>query len=565
MTISVSSLPFVRSASGIASGNVVVGEKRLTIDDVANVARHHVQVHLSQKEEVQSRVLASREYIDNAVKNGKPIYGVTTGFGGMANQAIASEEVAELQSNLIWFLKAGAGKRLPDADVRAAMLLRVNALMQGASGIRPELIERLTTFLNAGVTPHVCEFGSIGASGDLVPLAHITGAAIGLDESFTVDYNGREMSALQALEMLELEPIDLLAKEGLAMTNGTSVMTGIASLCVRDAKVLLSLGMGAHALMLQGLGGTNQSFHPFIHQLKPHFGQRWSAQKMIELLEGSGLSRDELDGTHDNRGHELIQDRYSLRCLPQYIGPIADGILDVAQQMEVELNSVTDNPLIDIEKDSSYHCGNFLGQYVGVGMDRVRHLLGLLAKHLDVQIALLVAPEFSGGLTPSLVGNTERKVNMGLKGLQIAGNSLMPLLTFYGNSIADRYPTHAEQFNQNVNSQGFASANLARTAIEIFHQYMAISLMFSVQAVDLRTHLIAGHYNSPELLSPATLPLYNAVREIIGKPASDDRPYIWNDCDQALNEHIALIAADIATEGKIVMAVKDTLSSLSTI
>ncbi|MGK7927271.1 MAG: histidine ammonia-lyase [Spirulina sp.] len=565
MTISVSSLPFIRSASGVASGNVIVGEKRLSINDVANVARHQVQVHLSQKEEVRSRVRASREYIADAVKNGKPIYGVTTGFGGMANQAIAPEEATELQNNLVWYHKVGAGKRLPIADVRAAMLLRINALMQGASGIRLEIIERLANFLNAGITPHVREFGSIGASGDLTPLAYIAGAIAGMDDRYTSDYNSRELTAGQALEMLELSPIRYLPKEGLAMMNGTSVMAGIATLCVRDAKVLLSLGMGVHALMIQGLGGTNQSFHPFIHQLKPHFGQRWSAQKAIELLDGSGLSRDELDGRHDYRGNELIQDRYSLRCLPQYIGPIADGLLDVSQQMEVELNSVTDNPLIDLEAGSSYHCGNFLGQYVGVGMDRVRHLLGLLAKHIDVQIALLVAPEFNGGLSPSLAGNTERKVNMGLKGLQITGNSLMPLLTFYGNSIADRYPTHAEQFNQNVNSQGFASANLTRTAIEICHQYMAVALMFGVQAVDLRTHAIAGHYNAPELLSPATLPLYEAVREVIGKPASGDRPYVWDDFDQFLDEHIALIAADIAREGKIVNAMSATLASLSSI
>jgi phenylalanine ammonia-lyase len=152
---------------------------------------------------------------------------------------------------------------------------------------------------------------------------------------------------------------------------------------------------------------------------------------------------------------------------------------------------------------------------------------------------------------------------MGLKGLQIAGNSLMPLLTFYGNSIADRYPTHAEQFNQNVNSQGFAFCQPCPHRHRNFHQYMAISLMFAVQAVDLRTHTVAGHYLAPELLSPATLPLYNAVREVIGKPATGDRPYIWNDCDQSLNEHIAAIAADIATEGQIVNAVKQTLSSLS--
>jgi phenylalanine ammonia-lyase len=542
--------------------NVTVGNRRLSIEEVARVARCGTKVRLNDESDIAERVQASCDYIANAVESGKPIYGVTTGFGGMANTDIAPEEATSLQNNLIWFLKAGAGPKLPTACVRAAMLLRINSHLQGASGIRLELIKRMIAFLNAEVTPHVYELGSIGASGDLVPLAQITGALIGLDESFTVDFKGREMPAIQALEILDLPRIDLRPKEGLAMVNGTSVMTGIAANCVRDSQVILALAMGTHALMIQGLSGTNQSFHPFIHKLKPHLGQVWAASKMVELLAGSCLNRDELDGENDDRGYQPIQDRYSLRCLPQYMGPIVDGIAEIAQQIEVEINSVTDNPLIDTENQASYHGGNFLGQYIGVGMDRLRYLLGLLAKHLDVQIALLAAPEFNNGLSPSLVGNTSRKVNMGLKGLQIAGNSIMPLLTFYGNSIADRFPTHAEQFNQNINSQGFASANLGRRSIELFQQYMAISLMFAVQAVDLRTHQVAGHYDARECLSPLSLPLYKAVRDVVGQPPNAEKSYIWNDNEQSLDIHIAMIAADIAKEGRIVQAVNPILSSL---
>lgn len=551
-------LPFTKNSAS----PVIVGDKSLTIDDVISVARHGTQVLLTDNAQVLQGVQASCDYISHAVENAQPIYGVTSGFGGMAHVVISSEQASELQTNLIWFLKAGAGRRLPLADVRAAMLLRVNSHLYGASGIRLELIQRMETFLNAGVTPHVYEFGSIGASGDLVPLSYITGALIGLDPSFTVDFNGEEMDAPTALCRLGLPQLQLLPKEGLAMMNGTSVMTGIAANCVYDAKVLLALAISVHALDIQGLYGTNQSFHPFIHKYKPHPGQLWAAEQMISLLTGSHLIRDELDGKHEYRGQELIQDRYSLRCLPQYLGPIVDGLLQITKQIEQEINSATDNPLIDAQNQASYHGGNFLGQYVGMGMDHLRYYMGMLAKHLDVQIALLVSPEFNNGLPPSLVGNKERKVNMGLKGLQISGNSIMPLLTFYGNSIADRYPTHAEQFNQNVNSQGFMSASLTRRSVEIFQQYMAIALIFGVQAVDLRTHKITGHYDARTCLSPATVELYTAVRNVVGQPPTSARPYIWNDNEQSLDQHIALISADIAAGGLIVQAVNDILSSL---
>ena len=196
-----------------------------------------------------------------------------------------------------------------------------------------------------------------------------------------------------------------------------------------------------------------------------------------------------------------------------------------------------------------------LVDFIGVAMDQLRYYLGLLAKHLDVQIAILVAPEFNNGLSGSLVGNPNRRVNMGLKGLQISGNSIMPLLTFFGNSLVDRFPTHAEQFNQNINSQGFGSANLARQSIAAFQQYIAGALMFGVQAVDLRSRLVAGHYDARRCLSPATLPLYEALREIVRRPPSADRPYIRNDNEQSLSDHIQRIAADIAACGRIPAAV----------
>ena len=541
---------------------IIIGKQSLTIDQVVQVACYGTKVQITNQEGVLQRVNQSCDYIAKAVTSGEAIYGVTSGFGGMANVVISPEHSQELQNNLMLYHKVGAGERLSLADVRAGMLLRAHSHLYGASGIRLELIRRIETFLNAGVTPHVKEFGSIGASGDLTPLAYITGSLVGLNDHYTVDFKGKEMTAPEALKCLGLSPLELLPKEGLAMMNGTAIMTGVAANCCYDARVLLALSMFAHALAIQGLQGTNQSFHPFIHQHKPHPGQIWAAQQMLNLIADSGLIRNELDGSHEYRGEQPIQDRYSLRCLPQYMGPIVDGIRATIQQIETEINSVTDNPLIDFENQASYHGGNFLGQYIGTGMDNLRYNLGLLAKHLDVQIAMLAMPEFNNGLSASLVGNPERSVNMGLKGLQITGNSIMPLLTFYGNSLVDRFPTHAEQFNQNINSQGFGSANLTRRSIKIFQQYIAIALMFGVQAVDLRTYKVVNHYDASQCLSPATRDLYLSIKQVVGKLPSTKRPYVWNDNEQALDEHIALISADIAAGGQIVQAMTLVIYSL---
>lgn len=535
----------------------------LRIADLIRVTRGKAPVAISADPLVQERVKASADFILHAVENDQPIYGVTSGFGAMAWKSISKEQAVELQNNIPWFHKVGTGNRIPGEDVRGAMLLRMNSHLRGASGIRMSMVERMATFLNRGATPHVYEFCSIGASGDLSPLAYITASLIGLDDAWKVDYQGQEVGARTLVNELGIGTETLGPKEGLAMVNGTSVMTAIAAGCVHDMQNLLALSFGAHSLLFQGLSATNQSFHPFIHEHKPLPGQVSAAQVMLQLLQGSALIADELEGQHEFRGGEQpIQDRYSLRCLPQYMGPIVDGIRQIAGQIEIEMNSATDNPLVDHARGHTYHGGNFLGQYVGVGMDQLRYHMALLAKHLDIQIAMAAIPAFSNGLSAMLVGNTERKVNGGLQSLQICANCIMPQLMFYGNSLVSHYPSHAEGFNQNINSQGYGSANLTRRAVEIFQHYIAVALIFGVQASELRTKLALGHYDAQAALSPLSRDLYRAVYKVIGVEPSANKALVWNDYEQQIDQYLARIVADLKADGVIVQSMQPIRSLL---
>lgn len=533
----------------------------LTIEKVVAVARYGVSISHPNPAAL-ARVADSANFIGSAIHNGTPIYGVNTGFGGMSNIAIDDADLVELQNNLLRFLNVGAGDYLSADDVRAAMLLRANSHLRGVSGVRQELIDRLITFLNKGATPLVRDLGSIGASGDLAPLATIAGAVVGADPCFKVAWNGKTMDCLTALAHMDLKPMVLAPKEGLAMVNGTSVMTGIAANCLYDARRLVGLSLSFHALAIQALLGSDQSFHPFIHHHKPHPGQLLTARIMLAQLKGSSMCRHGLEANHSVMDGQPTQDRYSLRCLPQFLGPVLDCLSQARRTLEIEMNSANDNPLIDVENRLSLHSGNFLGQYVAVSMDHLRYCLGLMAKHVDSQIALLVSPEFNGGLPASLVGNPARKVNMGLKGLQIAANSIMPLVSFYGMPIADRFPTHAEQFNQNINSQGFNAATLARKSLRALEAYVAMALVFGVQAVSLRAHQLTGSHDPRPLLSEHSGALYDAIFTVLGPFQVLDRPLIWNDDEQSLEEIVQCLQADIAADGHIIRAVTDVITQL---
>lgn len=522
----------------------------LTIADIKAVSAGS-KVALSEDKVVRERIEKSRKVIQDGVARGEQIYGVTTLFGGMADVYVGPDKLEDVQKLALWQHKSTTGPRLPDTDVRAAMLLRVNSLIKGASGVRMEIIERYITFLNEGVHPHMYQRGSIGASGDLVPLSYIAGAIMGLDKAYQVDWNGETLDSHAALARLGLEPLALQPKEGLALNNGTGACTGVAGNAAARALDLTALALGVHALYAQALLSTDQSFHPFIHAVKPHSGQVWTAREMLKLVDGSKVIRNEAAGDRDGRIGALIQDRYSLRCLPQYVGPIIDGLANAARQVTVEANCANDNPLIDPDSGEIFHTGNFLAQYTGVAMDQMRYFIGLLAKHIDTQIALLMTPEFSYGLNASLVGNAQSGQNVGLKSLQIGGNSMMPLISFFGQSIVDRFPTHAEQFNQNINSQAMNSANLARETLDVLEHYLSVALICGVQAVELRSKLIADTYDARAILSPATTPLYVAARTAAMSAPQADRPLHWEDLEEFIQPKVEGVLADVSAGGSI--------------
>jgi phenylalanine ammonia-lyase len=525
----------------------------LSLENIYSIACENQRVKLTDDAVILQKIKESQEYIENAIiGNNKIIYGVTTNYGGMANFEVSPAEQELLQENLIWGHKCQLGEPLPIAMIRAGMLLRANSLIKGVSGIRQEVIERIIRFLNNDMTPVIKEYGSIGASGDLIPLSYIAGAIIGLDTSFKLYYQNNIINALEALKILKLFPIKLRPKEGLALINGTSMMTGVASICAVKAKRQFKLTQYIHAFFIQALNGSSEPFHPFVHHQKPHSGQMDVAKKMLELLQGSKFIINNTDDLSRKYHNKLIQDRYSLRCLPQYMGVVQEGLEIIENKITIEANSANDNPLIDTTHQISYHQGNFYGGYIADTMDNLRHYLALLAKHIDVQISLLVTPEFSNGLSASLYGNKEGTIKHGLKGLQICGNSIVPVLLFLGNHIAHLYMTHAEQHNQNINSQGFASANLAIKSVDLFEKYLAIALMFAVQAISIRCYEEFQHFDARIGLSKKLIPLYEAIYAIVGKEISRDTAFINQNHEQSMDDDLEKIISDLKTnDGKI--------------
>ncbi len=526
----------------------------LSAMDIHKVA--HGQVKVSLPNHLKSNVQAAYRHLQQAVQNGETIYGVTTNFGGMAKQNISSEYASFIQENLLKGLKCGVGKRLPVIHVRAAMLILANALSKGVSGIRFELIERIILFLNADITPIIYDCGSIGASGDLIPMSYIAGCIIGLSSDYKLlTGSGKKINALSALKQLGLKPLTLHPKEGLALVNSTAMMTGIAINCVEQFKFLFELSLTINAFFFQALQGNIQSLDPFVHQCKPHPGQIFVAAQMRELLSDSKFVANH---SKKNKKASLVQDRYSIRCLAQYLGVIADGLGMISKHAEIEANSATDNPLIDESQGKIFHSGNFLGEYIGVGMDQLRYYLGLLIKYLDVQIAMLVSPEFNNGLPDSLHVDENNPVKFGLKGLQICANSLMPLILHQANPIAPLYPTHAEQFNQNINSQGFSSAVLAWKALDLAKSYLSISLIFAIQAVDLRCHEELGNYNTCDYLSPSLTALYETVYKLIGAKPNSERPLINSKNPLSIDQYIKHLYNDLSLyKGELFQAISD--------
>jgi histidine ammonia-lyase len=448
----------------------------LTIGDVWDVAVDRRPVALSARG--RERAAAARAFLETQV--GDHTYGVNTGFGRFVSESIPPEQAAELQLRLLRSHACGVGERYPDEVVRAAMLLRANTLAKGYSGARVETIELLVSMLVAGVVPHVPSRGSVGASGDLAPLAHLALPLVGEGEA-TVE--GRTLKGAEALDAVGLEPVTLAAKEGLALINGTQFMSAMAALALARANRLARAADIACAMSLEALQGTPTSFHAAIHAARPLPGQGRSAANLRALLEGSAI-------VESHRWCDKVQDAYSLRCAPQVHGASRDLLEHVERTVSVELNAATDNPLVLLEDEMIVSNGNFHGQPIAIGLDCLAIACAELANISERRTERLVNPSLSDGLPPFLVAR-EEGLNSGFMIPQYVAAALVSenkALCHPGS--VDSIPTSAGQ--EDHVSMGNGAGLKALQVLANAERVLAIELLAGAQAVEFLAPLEPG-------------------------------------------------------------------------
>jgi len=449
----------------------------LGIDDVARVARHYERVALG--DDARERVIKCRNVLEELTKS-KVIYGINTGFGALSNVTISRDDLDELQLNLIRSHAAGVGAALSTDITRAMMLHRANTLAKGLSGIRLSTLETLIALINSRVHPIIPEKGSVGASGDLAPLAHLALVIIG--EGYA-EYSGRTMTGAEALSAASIKPVRLAAKEGLALINGTQMMTSIGALLIHDSRSLLNCAERSSALSFDVLHGVPEAFDPRLHEARPHAGQIRSADRLARLLKGSRLVES---------GESRIQkglsrhDPYSLRCVPQVLGAASDAVEYAAKVIEVELNSANDNPLIFPQDRVVLSGGNFHGQPIAIVLDLLAIALTAVGNLVERRIARLLDPKLNLGLPPFLVGSTARAgLNSGLMTSQYSAAALASENKVLAHpASADSIPTSAD-FEDFVSMGPAAALKLIRI-VENLRNIVAIELLCGAQAADAR-------------------------------------------------------------------------------
>jgi phenylalanine ammonia-lyase len=468
---------------------ITISGRDLTVKHLVAVARQQAKIDFDNL--VGGAVESSRSFLDQLLDQEEVIYGVNTGYGGNVKFLIPYTEINKHQENLLRFLSCGTGAPFPSDVIRGSILLRVNALSKGFSAIRMSTLSRLCDLLNLDIVPIVPRYGSVGASGDLIPSAYIARALLG---EGMVWLEGREMKASEALQQVGLSPIELKAKEGLALVNGTSVMTSVAALAIHDTEYLTKLCVAAVALCAESLQATTDPFEESIHKVKNHPGQLEVARLLRDFTEGSAFIleleslREEMRGYHQRTDaafelEEAIQNPYSIRCAPQGLGPIFDSLAFGKEVIEREMNSVNDNPLIDPHFRRVYHTGNFYGGHIARVMDGVKIDLANLANWISALMAMIVDPRFSNGLPPNL--SEKPGLSSGFKGMQISLTSLIcACRQMAGPSSIHTLPT--EQYNQDIVSLGLHSATTAMDMIHLTRDAIAILLIALCQCIDLR-------------------------------------------------------------------------------
>lgn len=450
----------------------------------------------------------------------KVIYGINTGFGPMAQYRIDDENLRALQYNIIRSHATGAGEPLPEVCVRAAMLARIQTFAQACSGVHPEVITRLTELLNRRITPVVPRHGSVGASGDLVQLAHIALALIGEGEVFQ-RRNGMLVRRPTAEVFAEegISPLDVHLREGLAITNGTAVMTGIGLVNLLEVRRLLDYAVAASLLMNEIASSYDDFLSEELNGMKHHAGQRDIAAAMRRAAEGGQrlLKRETvLYHRHTEQLFEhKVQPYYSLRCIPQILGPVLDTVRGIGRVLVDELNSVDDNPVVDPRTHNVYHGGNFHGDYVSLEMDKLKIVVTKLTMLAERQMNYLFHDRING-ILPPFVNLGKLGLNYGLQAAQFTATST----TAESQTLSNPMYVHSipnNNDNQDIVSMGTNSALLCRQVVENGYQVMAIHLMALAQAVDC--------LDIAEQLAPTTRQLYDRVRERVPAFREDTPKY----------------------------------------
>jgi histidine ammonia-lyase len=465
----------------------------LTVEAVQEVVRG-ARVRLSSM--ARARVQAAREMVDAILSEQQPVYAVSTGVGDLCTQVISPSDARRLQRNIVRSHAAGVGDSVDERIVRAMLLLRANALAAGYSGVRPAVIDALLEMLNRGVHPVIPEQGSLGASGDLAPLAHLALVVMGEGEAV---YRGERLPGADALARAGIAPLALEAKEGIALINGTQFMAAVGALFLRGAEHLAALADVAGALTLEALGATGEPLHPLLHRARPHPGQIASAEHLRRLLEGSARI------VHGR--YHRVQDAYSLRCMPQVHGATRQALAHLRDVLATELNSATDNPLLFPAEHEVLSGGNFHGQPLALALDYAAIAVAALASISERRTERLVNPKLSG--LPAFL-TAEGGLNSGYMLAQYTAAALVSENKVLCHpASADSIPTSANQ--EDHVSMGATSARKALRVLRHSQQVLAIELIVACQAIEF------GH----GALGRGTGAAYDVVRSAVPRLVED--------------------------------------------
>jgi len=459
--------------------NIQIDGEHLDFAQLYRVVFDGAKVELAPQ--ARERMLASRAVIERLIASEQAVYGVNTGFGKMASVRISREQIGELQVNLVRSHACGVGAALSEHETRAMLLLRANAIAKGFSGVRPVVAETLCAMLNAGVHPVIPSQGSVGASGDLAPLAHLAQVAIGEGEAI---YQGQRASGSDAMHAAGIAPLALEAKEGLALLNGTQAMLALLALGLREAEIAVDTADVAAALSLDALRGSPAAFDERIAAVRPYAGHSITARNLRRLNDGSAIRESHRPADKDKR----VQDAYSLRCTPQVHGAVRDALTQVRATLAVELNSATDNPLVFAESGEVISGGNFHGQPLAMAADQLAVALATLAGISERRIEQMTNPQTS--LLPAFLVR-DAGLNSGFMILQVAAAALASeMKTQATPHSVDSIPTSANQ--EDYVSMGMGAARRVQPMLGNLRNVLAIELLAACQGIDLLAPLRTG-------------------------------------------------------------------------